>query len=231
MNEWMLLPVFIVDLIPKAWRVDDCKLHPHPFLFYVWEEAGKERITPRFSLWTARLSAECSMLVSSWCSCLWEGLPWLTDLISMVLGILSSPVPITDLRLTLDLKSVFISVDFPRPLWPKQTHTHTHTLNIIGDIVYRKQITTDSHLTVPHIHRPNSCPHRGMYLPVSDLTVELLRLGPVMASAVTQRASRAEVWRLGWRRRALELLPGSWSSSGAPTAQRRHTSAQTQAAL
>ncbi len=46
--------------------------------------------------------------------------PWLMDLISIVLGIRSSSVVIKDLRLTLDLKSVFINVDLPRPLWPVQ---------------------------------------------------------------------------------------------------------------
>lgn len=43
-------------------------------------------------------------------------LPWLMDLISIVLGMRSSAVPITDFRLTLDLKRVFISVDLPKPL-------------------------------------------------------------------------------------------------------------------
>lgn len=50
--------------------------------------------------------------------------PWLMDLISTVLGIFSWAVASTDLRLTLDLNSVFIRVDFPRPLCPvskKQT--------------------------------------------------------------------------------------------------------------
>ncbi len=55
------------------------------------------------------------------------------DLISMVLGILSSGSGCTDLRLTLDLNRVFMRVDFPRPLCPDQenthaqTHTHAHT--------------------------------------------------------------------------------------------------------
>lgn len=44
------------------------------------------------------------------------------DLISTVLGILSSGLYWIDLlRLTLDLNSVFIKVDFPRPLCPKKT--------------------------------------------------------------------------------------------------------------
>lgn len=43
-------------------------------------------------------------------------LPWLIDLISIVLGMRSSAVPMTDFRLTLDLKRVFISVDLPKPL-------------------------------------------------------------------------------------------------------------------
>lgn len=47
-----------------------------------------------------------------------NGQPWLMDLISMVLGILSSELDGTDLRLTLDLNRVFIRVDFPRPLCP-----------------------------------------------------------------------------------------------------------------
>ncbi len=55
-------------------------------------------------------------------------LPWLIDLISMVLGIFSSAVPRKDLRLTLDLKSVFISVDFPKPLWP--VHMYNNHINI-----------------------------------------------------------------------------------------------------
>lgn len=38
------------------------------------------------------------------------------DLISMVLGILSSAVGCTDFRLILDLKRVLINVDFPKPL-------------------------------------------------------------------------------------------------------------------
>lgn len=51
------------------------------------------------------------------------------DLISTVLGILSSGLDWTDLlRLTLDLNSVFIKVDFPRPLCPeKQKHKHART--------------------------------------------------------------------------------------------------------
>lgn len=48
------------------------------------------------------------------------------DLISMVLGIFSSAVPRKDLRLTFDLKSVFISVDFPKPLWPVHMQNNTH---------------------------------------------------------------------------------------------------------
>lgn len=40
------------------------------------------------------------------------------DLISTVFGIFSWAVANTDLRLTLDLNSVFIRVDFPRPLCP-----------------------------------------------------------------------------------------------------------------
>lgn len=47
------------------------------------------------------------------------------DLISMVLGILSSGFGCTDLRLTFDLKRVFIRVDFPRPLCPDQENTHS----------------------------------------------------------------------------------------------------------
>lgn len=53
------------------------------------------------------------------------GQPWLMDLISMVLGILSSGPGCTDLRLTLDLNRVFIRVDFPRPLCPDQENTDT----------------------------------------------------------------------------------------------------------
>lgn len=45
-----------------------------------------------------------------------DALPWLMDLISIVLGMRSSAVPMTDFRLTLDLKRVFMSVDLPRPL-------------------------------------------------------------------------------------------------------------------
>lgn len=45
-----------------------------------------------------------------------SGLPWLMDLISMVWGILSSSLGITDLRLTLDLNKVLMRVDLPRPL-------------------------------------------------------------------------------------------------------------------
>lgn len=48
-------------------------------------------------------------------------LPWLTDFISIVLGIFSCAVASTDLRLTLDLNKVFIRVDFPRPLCPVST--------------------------------------------------------------------------------------------------------------
>lgn len=53
-----------------------------------------------------------------------EAVPWLMDLISTVLGIFSWAVASTDLRLTLDLKSVFIRVDFPRPLCPVNKNSH-----------------------------------------------------------------------------------------------------------
>lgn len=46
------------------------------------------------------------------------------DLISTVLGIFSWAVASTDLRLTLDLNSVFIRVDFPRPLCPVSKKTN-----------------------------------------------------------------------------------------------------------
>lgn len=56
------------------------------------------------------------------------------DFISIVLGIFSWVIASADLRLTLDLNSVFIKVDFPRPLCPvsknpvreavRKTHTH-----------------------------------------------------------------------------------------------------------
>lgn len=49
------------------------------------------------------------------------------DLISMVLGILSSGSGCTDLRLTLDLNRVFMRVDLPRPLCPDQEKAQTHT--------------------------------------------------------------------------------------------------------
>lgn len=45
------------------------------------------------------------------------------DFISTVFGIFSWAVANTDLRLTLDLKSVFIRVDFPRPLCPVSKDT------------------------------------------------------------------------------------------------------------
>lgn len=58
-------------------------------------------------------------------------IPWLMDFISIVLGIFSWAVASTDLRLTLDLNSVFIRVDFPRPLCPVSKNTasekDTHT--------------------------------------------------------------------------------------------------------
>lgn len=57
-----------------------------------------------------------------------NGRPWLMDLISMVLGILSSGLGCTDLRLTLDLNRVFMRVDFPRPLCPKQENPDTDAL-------------------------------------------------------------------------------------------------------
>lgn len=71
-----------------------------------------------------------------------RAVPWLIDLISIVLGIFSWAVASTDLRLTLDLNSVFIRVDFPRPLcpvskkkktqwqWDKQTPSDWKTLMI-----------------------------------------------------------------------------------------------------
>lgn len=45
------------------------------------------------------------------------------DFISTVFGIFSWAVANTDLRLTLDLNSVFIRVDFPRPLCPVSNNT------------------------------------------------------------------------------------------------------------
>lgn len=45
------------------------------------------------------------------------------DFISTVFGIFSWAVANTDLRLTLDLNSVFIRVDFPRPLCPVSKNT------------------------------------------------------------------------------------------------------------
>lgn len=56
-----------------------------------------------------------------------RAIPWLMDLISIVLGIFSWAVASTDLRLTLDLNSVFIRVDFPRPLCPVSKNTERET--------------------------------------------------------------------------------------------------------
>lgn len=52
-----------------------------------------------------------------------SSIPWLMDFISTVLGIFSWAVANTDLRLTLDLNSVFMRVDFPRPLCPVSQNT------------------------------------------------------------------------------------------------------------
>lgn len=61
----------------------------------------------------------------------------------MVLGILSSGLGSTDLRLTLDLNRVFIRVDFPRPLCPEQENTHIHTqLETLGT---HSLVVLDSH--------------------------------------------------------------------------------------
>lgn len=65
------------------------------------------------------------------------------DLISTVLGIFSWAAGSTDRRLTLDLNSVFIRVDLPRPLCPvsvnttvseceSKRHTHTHAKAVTG---------------------------------------------------------------------------------------------------
>lgn len=35
MEDFNNIPVLIVDLVSKAWCVDDCQLHPHPFFFNV----------------------------------------------------------------------------------------------------------------------------------------------------------------------------------------------------
>lgn len=62
------------------------------------------------------------------------------DLISTVLGIFSWAVANTDLRLTLDLNSVFIRVDFPRPLCPVSKHTLWVTQT--ARIGYKPEIVT-----------------------------------------------------------------------------------------
>lgn len=64
------------------------------------------------------------------------------DLISTVLGIFSWAAGSTDRRLTLDLNSVFIRVDLPRPLCPVSVNTlsvsvrardtHTHAEAVTG---------------------------------------------------------------------------------------------------
>lgn len=82
-------------------------------------------------------------------------IPWLMDFISIVLGIFSWAVASTDLRLTLDLNSVFIRVDFPRPLCPVSKNTvregdslrkkHTH-------LKKKKRGKKSSYAYVAHLH-------------------------------------------------------------------------------
>lgn len=74
------------------------------------------------------------------------------DLISMVLGILSSGSGCADFRLTLDLNRVFIRVDLPRPLWPKGVNTPSLRDHCTRNAVLFGYRLASSRRQPPHAH-------------------------------------------------------------------------------